>query len=103
MTGSCVVVDALARAQRLPDRFQVPSAAVLRDVRLGDYVKIILVPEGGHGERVWVQVREIGADLEGFTEIKGVLDSFPLQSDIMPQRGTFLSFYRKNVVNIEKL
>lgn len=70
----------------------------LFDVELGDYVKIILIPEDGRGERVWVQVTAIGVN-----SYEGLLDSIPLQSDLLPPRGSAIRFFRNNICGIEKL
>ncbi len=92
------LVDAIERSIQNPETFKVPSHEELNAVTLGDYVKVILVPDDGRAERVWLQVTAVG-----ITTFEGVLDSIPLQSELLPPRGSVLVFQKNNVIDIEKL
>ncbi|MEZ0446962.1 hypothetical protein [Cellulomonas sp. ICMP 17802] len=68
------LADATERHAAAPDRFRVPGDEVLAALRVGDRVKVIVVPRQGLEERVWLTVVRVGE-----LELEGRLESEPVE------------------------
>ncbi len=90
------LADAGARHAASPDTFRVPTADELAGVRVGQSVKVIVVPENGLEERVWVQVTGMADE-----RLDGVLRHDPTEI-VGLHSGDPLRFERRNVVAVDR-
>lgn len=102
MSEKVELINARLRASEFPKTFHVPTLEELDALEPGDFVKIIVRPERGRAERVWVELSFAEGLQKNRTanQLKGYLDSVPLQ-DTLPRRGEEVKFRYYNVVQIE--
>lgn len=87
------LIDAQQRHREHPTTFDVPSDEALAAIKPGDLVKVgFYTPEDG-GERMWVEVTSVGADL------RGKLDNTPVVFTSM-RRGDEVAFERRHVLDL---
>jgi len=86
------LVDAQAMARKYPKTFEAPDEKELKEVKVGDSVKVCI----NNKERLWVEVTEIdGGDL------KGRIDNHPIFEDSI-DFGSAIQFKKENIYAIFK-
>jgi uncharacterized protein YegJ (DUF2314 family) len=88
------LADAVERHARTPETFPVPTDAATAALRVGDRVKLVVVPRDGLEERLWVRVTEVGE-----VELEGVLSSDPAELRGL-SAGDVVRFERRYVVAV---
>lgn len=84
------LVDAQAMQRKHPRTFEAPTAAKLKAIKPGDFVKV-----ARNGERFWVRVT-------GFEKrrIHGVVDNKLIRNDDLPL-GTKIYFQKRHIYSID--
>ena len=90
------LADAASMHAAAPERFRVPSDDALAAVQVGDRVKLIVEPDTGLAERVWVRVTAVGE-----VELEGSLHSDPAELRGL-HAGDTVQFERRHVVAISR-
>jgi uncharacterized protein YegJ (DUF2314 family) len=90
------LADAVERHAASPDTFRVPSAEAIAAVQVGDRVKLVVEPETGLAERMWVTVTTVGEE-----SLEGVLVSDPAELRGL-HAGDPIPFERRHVVAISR-
>lgn len=88
------LADAAERHAAAPDTFRVPADAALAAVRVGDRVKVVVVPQQGLEERMWVVLERVDE-----VELEGRLHSEPVELRSL-HAGDPVVLERRNVVAI---
>lgn len=68
------LADVAERRAAAPDTFRVPTDEALAAVQVGDRVKVVVVPQQGLEERMWVVLEQVGE-----VELEGLLHSEPVE------------------------
>ncbi|GEK20456.1 DUF2314 domain-containing protein [Cellulomonas xylanilytica] len=90
------LADAAARHAAAPDTFRVPSDDATAAVQVGDRVKLVVEPETGLAERMWVTVTAVDEE-----SLEGVLASDPAELRGL-HAGDTVSFERRHIVAISR-
>lgn len=88
------LADGVAMHAAAPDRFRIPSDEAKAAVQVGDRVKLVVEPDTGLAERVWVRVTVVG---DG--ELEGSLHSDPAELRSL-HAGDAVRFERRHIVAI---
>ncbi|KQR08512.1 DUF2314 domain-containing protein [Cellulomonas sp. Leaf334] len=90
------LADAVARHTAAPDTFRVPSGEATAAVRVGDRVKLLVEPQTGLAERLWVRVTTVGEE-----SLEGTLASDPVELRGL-HAGDPVQFERRHIVAISR-
>jgi uncharacterized protein YegJ (DUF2314 family) len=90
-----VLADAVERHAAAPDTFRIPGDEAIAAVQVGDRVKLVVEPETGLAERMWVVVTTVGESLEG------TLVSDPAELRGL-RAGDAVPFERRHIVAISR-
>lgn len=86
------LADAVERHRLTPDTFRIPSDEAKAALRAGDRVKVIVEPDTGIPERVWVTVTAVDG-------LVGTLDSDPAELHGL-RAGDVVPFELRHVIAI---
>lgn len=90
------LADGVAMHAAAPDRVRIPSDDAKAAVQVGDRVKLVVEPDTGLVERVWVRVTAIGD-----VELEGSLHSDPAELRGL-HAGDTVRFERRHIVAITR-
>jgi uncharacterized protein YegJ (DUF2314 family) len=90
------LADGVAKHAAAPDTFRIPSDEAKASVRVGDRVKLVVQPETGLAERLWVRVTSVDGDA-----FEGTLVSEPMEVRGL-STGDPVEFERRHVVAISR-
>jgi len=90
-----VLADAVEKHAAAPDTFRIPTDEATATVRVGDRVKLLVQPDTGLAERMWVVVTTVGESLEG------TLASDPAELRGL-HAGDTVEFERRHIVAISR-
>jgi len=88
------LADAVEKHAAAPDTFRIPSDDAKASVQVGDRVKLVIEPDSGLAERVWVRVTAVGD-----AELEGSLHSDPAELRGL-HAGDTVQFERRHIVAI---
>ena len=88
------LADAVQKHAAAPDTFRIPSDEATAAVQVGDRVKLVIEPETGLAERVWVSVTTVGEE-----SLEGTLASDPAELRGL-HAGDPVQFERRHIVAI---
>ncbi|WP_456785984.1 DUF2314 domain-containing protein [Cellulomonas sp. P5_C5] len=90
------LADAVERHAAAPDTFRIPSDEATAAVQVGDRVKLVVEPQTGLAERLWVRVTSVGEE-----SLEGALASDPAELRGL-HAGDPVQFERRNIVAISR-
>ena len=88
------LADAVQRHAAAPDTFRIPTREATVAVQVGDRVKLVVEPDTGLAERVWVVVTTVGEE-----SLEGTLASDPAELRGL-RAGDAVQFERRHIVAI---
>ena len=89
---SWTLADAVERHRASPETFRVPTDEATAALRVGDLVKVIVEPDTGRAERVWLTVHDVA-------ELAGTLNTDATELPGL-RAGDVVPFERRHVIAI---
>ena len=90
------LADAVEKHAAAPDTFRIPSDEATAAVQVGDRVKLVVEPQTGLAERMWVTVTVVGEE-----SLEGTLASDPAELRVL-RAGDPVQFERRHIVAISR-
>ena len=90
------LADAVERHAAAPDTFRIPTGEATAAVQVGDRVKLVVEPDTGLAERMWVVVTTVGEE-----SLEGTLASDPAELRGL-RAGDAVRFERRHVIAISR-
>lgn len=93
-----ILEDCQQKNKDFPESFEIPTIFELKQLRVGDLVKLCFIPKNDTssltGERLWVEIREIGPN----RMFKGIIKNDPV---LIPLNYDDIVFFEeKHIANI---
>ncbi|WP_426593412.1 hypothetical protein ACPPVS_17020 [Cellulomonas sp. McL0617] len=88
------LVDAVERHRLAPDTFRIPSDEATAALRVGDQVKVVVEPDTGLVERVWLTVAAVD-------DLVGTLNTDAVELHGL-RAGDRVPFERRHVIAIRR-
>ena len=93
-----ILEDCQQKNKDFPESFEIPTIFELKQLRVGDLVKLCFIPKNDtsslNGERLWVEIREIGSN----RVFKGIIKNDPILIPL--DYGDIVFFEEKHIADI---
>ena len=93
-----ILEDCQQKNKDFPESFEIPTIFELKQLRVGDLVKLCFIPKNDTssltGERLWVEIREIGPN----RMFKGIIKNDPVLIPL--EYGDIVFFEERHIADI---
>ncbi|MCY9738149.1 DUF2314 domain-containing protein [Paenibacillus alvei] len=87
------LIDGVKMNEQYPESFKIPSKSDIRNLEVGNHVKLGFEEDGKHTERMWVLLTRIDGD-----DFEGILDNDPFNLETI-KCGDLVKFNSKHILS----